>query len=79
MSGGARNRDVDVVVHVLLAVALVAADAFVLLFLIPDLFDAHSSALDLLSLLLLIGSLAFSYLAGRYLWRSAHGIDGEDQ
>jgi hypothetical protein len=80
MSSNPGNRDIDIVVHLVLATALVVADACVLLFAVPALFDRHRTELDLAALLLVTGSLAFSYLAGRYLWRSArHCIGGGDQ
>ncbi len=74
------RRDIDVVVHGALAIGLVAADVFVFLFLIPMLFDQHRSELDLASLVAAGAALAFTYLGGRYLWRSAHhSIGGDDR
>jgi hypothetical protein len=79
MSADPTRHDVDVVTHVLLALGVVAADGYVLLFLVPDLFNRHRSELDLALVAVVVGALAFSYLAGRYLWRSLHSItDGED-
>jgi hypothetical protein len=80
MSENPTRRDLDIVLHMLLAVGIVAADAYILLFLAPDLFDRHRTELDLAVIVILGGALAFSYLAGRHLWRSIHTItDGEDQ
>jgi hypothetical protein len=74
------HHDLDIVLHALLAAGLVAADAFIILFLVPEMFDQHSTELDLAALLAICGALAFSYLAGRHLWRSIqHIIDGEDK
>jgi len=79
MSRDPTHRDVDMVVHALLAVGVVVADLYVILFLVPDLFDRHRSALDLAAVAVIGGAAAFSYLAGRYLWRSLHSItDGEE-
>ena len=79
MSKDPTRRDVDVVVHALLGLAVVVADGYVLLFLVPDLFDRHRSELDVAALAVVGSALAFSYLAVRYLWRSIHTLtDGED-
>ena len=79
MSDDPTRRDIDVVLHALLACGVAAADIYVVLFLAPDLFDRHRSELDLAALALIGGALAFSYLAGRYLWRSIHSItDGDN-
>jgi len=80
MSKDPTHHDIDIVVHALLAMGIVAADIYILLFLVPELFDRHSSGLDFAVVAIVGGALAFSYLAGRYLWRSIHTItDGEDQ
>ncbi len=78
MSDDPARRDVDIVVHALLALAVFGGDLYVVLFLVPELFDRHRSELDLLAVAALLGMLAFSYLAGRYLWRSIHSITHGD-
>lgn len=78
MSRGPAHHDVDVVVHALLALGVVAADLYVFLFLVPDLFDRHRSELDLAALALVGGAVAFSYLAGRHLWRSIDSFTDGD-
>ena len=80
MSNDPTHHDLDVVVHALLALGVVASDAYILLFLVPDLFDRHRSEWDMVALAVVGGTLAFSYLASRYLWRSIHAIfHGEDR
>ena len=76
----AGRGDVNVVVHALLGVIVVAITAVSVGYLVPELFDRHSSAADLAAAGVAVGTLAFTYIAGRYVWRSFRTtVSGEDE
>jgi cytochrome b561 len=64
------DRDRHVVLHGVLAAILLLVVAAVFLFVVPDLFDRHDSSMDMLAIGAVIGTVAVTYLAARYLWRS---------
>lgn len=73
------QRDVDVVLHSISGVGVAAATGTCLFYVVPDLFDRHSTAGDMGALAVVIGSLAFAYLAGRRVWRSFRVTATEDR